>query len=140
MPLPEHLARHRAADLFMDTLPYNAHTTASDALWAGLPILTCQGQGFAGRVASSLLKAVGLDDLITHDLVAYEAKALHLATHPQDLQALRSRLAVSRQTSPLFRADVFARHIEAAYLEAEARYRSGLAPDHIKIAAQDLVY
>lgn len=135
MPLPDHLARHRAADLFIDTLPYNAHTTASDALWAGLPILTCQGQGFAGRVASSLLNAVGLRELVTTDLAAYEAQALYLATHPEDLLAIRSKLAAALPDTPLFQAKIFARHMEAAYLEMAARREAGLPPDHLKIPA-----
>ena len=135
MPLPDHLARHRAADLFIDTLPYNAHTTASDALWAGLPVLTCQGESFAGRVASSLLTAVGLEDLITTRLDDYESRALHLATHPEALTGLRAKLAIARLESPLFKAAVFARHIEAAYLAVEARHRAGLEPDHIAIPA-----
>lgn len=83
MPLPDHLARHRAADLFVDTLPYNAHMTASDALWAGLPVLTCRGETFAGRVAASLLNARGLPELITTSLEAYERMAIDLAAHPE---------------------------------------------------------
>ena len=84
MPLPDHLARHRLADLFLDTLPYNAHTTASDALWAGLPVLTCLGETFAGRVAASLLNAIGLPELITTTSEAYEQMAIDLATHAQN--------------------------------------------------------
>ena len=82
--LEDHLARHRLADLFLDTLPYNAHTTASDALWAGLPVVTCQGNAFAGRVAASLLNAVGLPELVTHNLADYEALALRLADRSGD--------------------------------------------------------
>src|SRR5262249_59982431 len=84
--IENHLARHRLADLFLDTLPYNAHTTASDALWAGLPVVTCQGNAFAGRVGASLLKAVGLAELVTHDLADYEALALRLAHAPAMLR------------------------------------------------------
>ena len=87
--LDEHLARHRLADLFLDTLPYNAHTTASDALWAGLPVLTCRGTTFAGRVAASLLRAIGLPELITESLPAYEALALQLASDPALLAGIR---------------------------------------------------
>ena len=83
MLLPDHLARHRAADLFVDTLPYNAHMTASDALWAGLPVLTCRGETFAGRVAANLLNARGLPELITTSLEAYERMAIDLAAHPE---------------------------------------------------------
>ena len=96
MPLAEHLARHRLADLFLDTLPYNAHTTASDALWAGLPVLTCLGETFASRVAASLLSAVGLPELIAGSAGDYEALALRLATSGSELPALRQRLAANR--------------------------------------------
>jgi protein O-GlcNAc transferase len=96
--LAEHLASHRAADLFLDTLPYNAHSTASDALWAGLPLVTCRGTSFAGRVAASLLHAIGLSELVTHDLAAYEALALRLARDPSLLRRVRERLAKNRTT------------------------------------------
>jgi FkbM family methyltransferase len=115
LPLPEHLARHRLADLFLDTLPYNAHTTASDALWVGLPVLTCVGETFAGRVAGSLLTAIGLPELITRSLADYEALAVRLARQPKRLARLRRRLAANRLTAPLFDSDRFARNIEAAY-------------------------
>jgi protein O-GlcNAc transferase len=93
MKLAEHLARHRVADLFLDTLPYNAHTTASDALWAGLPVITCAGETFASRVAGSLLHAVGLAELVTYSLADYETLALELATKPMMLAGLRTTLA-----------------------------------------------
>jgi protein O-GlcNAc transferase len=105
--LAEHLARHRAADLFLDTLPYNAHSTASDALWAGLPLVTCRGTSFAGRVAASLLHAIRLSELVTHDLAAYEALALQLARDLSLLRRVRERLAENR-TYPLFDTDHFA--------------------------------
>ncbi len=114
-PLAEHLARHRLADLFLDTLPYNAHTTASDALWTGLPLVTCRGSTFAGRVAASLLETAGLTELVTESLEAYEALALDLARDPERLADLRARLAAARATSPLFDADRFARDLEDAY-------------------------
>jgi protein O-GlcNAc transferase len=98
----DHLARLRAADLFVDSLPYNAHTTASDALWAGLPIVTCLGTTFAGRVAASLLTAIGLPELVTHTLADYEALALGLAREPQRLAAIREKLARNRATHALF--------------------------------------
>ena len=101
MTMEDHLARHRLADLFLDTLPYNAHTTASDALWAGLPVLTCLGTTFAGRVASSLLKAVGLPELITDSLQDYEALALKLAREPAALASIKAKLAANRATMPL---------------------------------------
>ena len=109
-PSPEHLARHRLADLFLDTLPYNAHTTASDALWAGLPVLTCAGDTFAGRVAGSLLQAVGLPELVTFSPAAYEALALRLAREPALLQDLRHKLLGNRLTAPLFDIARYTRH------------------------------
>ncbi|MGH6803082.1 MAG: tetratricopeptide repeat protein, partial [Methyloceanibacter sp.] len=113
--LEDHLARHRLADLFLDTLPYNAHTTASDALWAGLPVLTCAGTTFAGRVAGSLLRAVGLPELITSTLEEYEALALKLATGDNLMRQIREKLGRNRLTKPLFDTGRFRRHIEAAY-------------------------
>ncbi|PWC67229.1 hypothetical protein TSH58_18860 [Azospirillum sp. TSH58] len=121
-PLAEHLARHRLADLFLDTLPYNAHTTASDALWAGLPVLTCRGATFAGRVAASLLDTVGLPELVTDTLAAYEALALDLARDPRRLAGLKARLAAARTASPLFDGDRFARDLEAAYRAIRQRF------------------
>jgi protein O-GlcNAc transferase len=114
MPLEDHLARHDVADLFLDTLPVNAHTTASDALWAGLPVLTCRGESFAGRVAASLLHAVGLPELVTSDLEEYEALALKLAREPSLLAGVRTRLARHRDIYPLFNSKRFTRHLEAA--------------------------
>jgi len=115
-PLDAHLARHRRADLFIDSLPYTAHTTASDALWAGLPILTCAGRSFASRVAGSLLHAVGLPELVTHDLASYEARAVALAGAPGELRALRTRLEEGAHRSALFDTDRFCRHLEKSYL------------------------
>jgi predicted O-linked N-acetylglucosamine transferase (SPINDLY family) len=126
--LPEHLARHRLADLFLDTLPYNAHTTASDALWAGLPIVTCKGNTFAGRVAASLLRAVGLPELVTESLVDYEALALRFARDPSALAAIRSKLSQNRETMPLFDAPRFTRHLEAAYVTMYERHQRGQSP------------
>ncbi len=123
-----HLARHRLADLFVDTLPYNAHTTASDALWAGLPVLTCTGDTFPGRVAGSLLRAAGLPELVTADLAAYEALALELATAPRRLAELKQKLARQRTTCSLFDTDRFRRHIEAALVAMVERSRRGEAP------------
>lgn len=125
MPLDEHLARHRHADLFIDTLPCNAHTTASDALWAGLPVLTCTGQSFASRVAASLLNAIDMPELITSTQEEYEAKAIDLATHPDKLRAIKNRLEQNRLTTPLFDTKLFARHIEAAYEAMYDRYQAG---------------
>lgn len=111
----EHLARHRFADLFLDTLPYNAHTTASDALWTGLPVLTCLGKAFPGRVAASLLQAIGLPELVAPTLEAYEGLALRLATDPQRLSTIREKLARNRAVYPLFDTARFCRHIESAF-------------------------
>lgn len=126
--LPEHLARHRLADLFLDTLPYNAHTTTSDALWAGLPVLTCMGQGFAGRVAASLLHAVDLPELVTETAADYEARALALARNPEELAKVRAKLLAQRDSAPLFDTPLFARELEAAYTEMARRHRSGQKP------------
>jgi predicted O-linked N-acetylglucosamine transferase (SPINDLY family) len=114
-PLPEHLARHRLADLFLDTLPYNAHTTASDALWAGCPVLTLAGATFASRVAGSLLRTMGLPELVTTSLADYQAMALRLARSADLLAHLRARLEANRKSSPLFDAGQFARNLEEAY-------------------------
>ena len=120
----DHLARLGTADLFLDTLPYNAHATAADALYAGLPVLTCKGQTFAGRVAASLLHAAGLPELVTHSLDAYEALALRLADEPGMLANLKARLAQNRHTRPLFDTAGFTRHLEAAYVQMWERHRS----------------
>lgn len=130
----DHLARYRLADLFLDMLPYNAHATASDALWAGLPVLTLRGEIFAGRVAASLLSAAGLPELITTVPDAYELMAIELATQPEKLGEIRRKLAANRLTTPLFDTRLFTRHIEAAYLAMIERHRAGLAPDHIVIS------
>lgn len=130
----EHLARHRQADLFLDTLPYNAHTTTSDALWAGLPVLTCLGRAFPGRVAASLLQAVGLPELVTRTPDEYEQQAFELATQPARLRELRVRLAHNRMTRPLFNTARFCRHLESAYTTMWQRYQSGLAPESFAVA------
>jgi predicted O-linked N-acetylglucosamine transferase (SPINDLY family) len=133
MELDDHLARHRQADLFLDTLPYNAHTTASDALWSGLPVLTLAGRSFAGRVAASLLRAVGLPELVADSAAAYEAMAIRLAHDPATLSALRTRLSANRMTTPLFDTQRFTRDLEAAYRLVHARRLRGLAPDHVLV-------
>ena len=126
MPLAEHLARLQSADLFLDTLPINAHTTASDALWSGLPVLTCSGQSFASRVAGSLLHAVGLPELVTSCLADYEALALQLAQSPALLTELRSRLASNKETCSLFKPHRFALDLETAYETMWSQSRQGL--------------
>jgi predicted O-linked N-acetylglucosamine transferase (SPINDLY family) len=126
--LEDHIARHRLADLFLDTLPYNAHTTASDALWAGLPVVTALGSTFPGRVAASALNAIGLPELVTHTLEKYEALALKLATDPGMLADIKAKLAQNRLTHPLFDTDRFRQHIESAYITMWERYQRGEAP------------
>jgi protein O-GlcNAc transferase len=125
IPFADHLARHRQADLFLDTLPYNAHTTANDALWTGLPVLTCLGESFPGRVGASLLSAIGLPELITRSLDEYEAMALRLAQDPGLLASLRAKLARNRASSPLFNTKRSTRHIEAAYKIMWERHQHG---------------
>jgi protein O-GlcNAc transferase len=124
----DHLARLQLADLFLDTLPYNAHATACDALWAGVPVLTCTGEAFAARVAASLLNAVGLPELITANLGEYEALALKLATDRAMLGDLRAKLARNRATAPLFDTDRYCRHLKRAYVAMWERYQRGEAP------------
>jgi predicted O-linked N-acetylglucosamine transferase (SPINDLY family) len=129
----EHLARHRLADIFLDTLPYGAHTTASDSLWAGLPVLTCMGTSFAGRVAASLLHAVGMPELIASSLEDYAALALKLARDPTGLAAVRSKLARHRGTYPLFDTARFTRNFEAVLAAMHARRRNGEPPEHFAL-------
>jgi predicted O-linked N-acetylglucosamine transferase (SPINDLY family) len=133
VPMAEHLARHRLADLFLDTFHYNAHSTASDALWAGLPVVTLMGQGFPARVAASLLNAIGLPELITHSAEDYERLSLELARDPEKLAALKGKLAGLRKTSSLFDTERFTRNLENAYAQAYRRYFEGNAPDHIHV-------
>jgi predicted O-linked N-acetylglucosamine transferase (SPINDLY family) len=123
-----HLARHKLADLFLDTLPYNAHTTASDALWVGVPLLTCMGSSFPGRVAASLLHAVGLPELVTRTFEEYEALALRLAANPSLLAELKARLERNRATCSLFDTERFRRHIESAYITMWERAERGEPP------------
>ena len=133
MPLQDHLARHGVADLFLDTLPYNAHTTASDALWAGLPVLTQIGEAFAGRVAASLLNAVTLPELVTTSRQAYEDLAVEFATNPDKLVSVKHKLTGSQLSAPLFDTKIFTKHIESAYQEMHERHQKGLLPDHIYV-------
>jgi protein O-GlcNAc transferase len=128
VPSAEHLGRHRHADLFLDTLPCNAHTTASDALWAGLPVLTCSGETFAGRVAGSLLMAAGMPELVTASLEEYEQTALALARSPQRLAALRQHLEKNRDASALFDLPKLTGNIEAAYARMWQTWLSGQMP------------
>ena len=136
IPAEEHLARHAHADLFLDSLPYNAHTTASDALWTGVPVITCMGESFASRVAASLLHAVDLPELITTSLDAYEALALELARTPERLGVLRARLRENRLTCALFDTDAFRRHIESAYLSMWSTWQTGKLPSAFNVEVQ----
>ena len=137
MPLADHLARHRCADLFLDTLPYNAHTTASDALWAGLPVITRIGESVASRVAASLLGAVGLSELITTSAEEYEQLAIRLATHPDEMKALKKKLSDNKLSSKLFDTPLYVRGLESAYAAMYERYQAGLEPDHIYIRDEE---
>lgn len=133
MPYAEHLARHRLADLFLDCLPYNAHTTAVDALWTGLPVLTVAGEAFAGRVAASLLTTLGLPDLIASGWQAYADTAVRLASDPAALAALRARVEACRSSSPLFETERFTRDLERAYELMVERARAGLPPEAFSV-------
>ncbi len=130
-----HLARLSLADLVLDTLPYNAHTTASDGLWTGVPIITCRGKAFAGRVAASLLTAIDLPELITEDLASYEALALTLARDNAVRGSVRKKLAANRQTAPLFDANKFRLNIEKAYSTMVDRARRNEAPIGFDVTA-----
>jgi predicted O-linked N-acetylglucosamine transferase (SPINDLY family) len=134
MKPPEHLARTRLADLFLDTLPYNAHTTASDALWMGLPVVTCPGKTFPARVAASLLQAIGLPELVTHSLEEYEALARALARDPARLAALKGKLARNRDTEPMFDTARFTRYLESAYTTMWERHQTGLPPEAFAVS------
>jgi len=133
LPMTEYLARYRIADLFLDTLPYNAGTTASDALGMGLPVLTCMGNSFASRVGASLLNAVNLPELITTTQEQYESLAIQLALQPEKLKIIRDKLINNLPTAPLYDTPLFTRHLESAYLTMYDRYQHGLDPDHIYV-------
>jgi predicted O-linked N-acetylglucosamine transferase (SPINDLY family) len=131
---PEHLARHRLADLFLDTLYYNAHTTAADALWAGLPVLTCLGETFAGRVGASVLTALDLPELITTNLAEYEKRAIHLARAPDELRRLRDKLGENRLVKPLFDTPRFVRNLERAFRTMWQRHAAGQPPETFTVS------
>ena len=133
IPLADHLARHQLADLFLDTSPYNAHTTASDALWAGLPILTLIGDTFAGRVCSSLLMAIDLPDLITESREDYESLAIELATDTLRLSSIKERLKRNRISSPLFQSSLITKQIEKAFQKILQRSLNGAIPENLMI-------
>jgi len=133
MESAEHLARYQNADLFLDTTPCNAHTTASDALWAGLPVLTMAGESFAARVAASLNHAVGLSDLIVENQDDYEALAIKLATSPKIVQEIKSQLKANLITAPLFNTPLFTRNLEDAFMQAYRLHQMDKSPEHIYI-------
>ena len=136
MSQADHLARHQHADLFLDTLPINAHTTASDALWAGLPLVTCPGEAFAARVAASLLCAAGLPELVTANHTDYESLALRLAQEPALLASYKTRLQANRLSCALFDTERTIRNLEAAYRAMHARRQAGLAPQAIDLTCE----
>jgi protein O-GlcNAc transferase len=134
LTIEEHLARQRLADLFLDTFNFNAHTTASDALWVGLPIVTKIGKGFAARVAASLLTSIEVPELITTSEKEYEALALDLATNPEKLLLIKNKLADKRSTAPLFDTETYTKNLEKAYIRAHERYSSGLPSKEFKVS------
>ncbi|HKF96813.1 MAG TPA: hypothetical protein VKB20_01040, partial [Steroidobacteraceae bacterium] len=135
LPFAQYLARYRTADLFLDTLPYNAGTTASDALWAGLPVLSCAGEAFAARMGASLLQAIGLPELITTSRERYEQLAIELGQDRQRLEAIRQKLAAQRHSAPLFDTARFTGHLEDAYRKMYERYHGGLPAEHIEVGS-----
>jgi predicted O-linked N-acetylglucosamine transferase (SPINDLY family) len=134
MPLSEHLSRQREANLFIDTWPYNAHTTASDALWIGLPVLTYMGESFASRVAASLLHAIGLSELATKSQVQYEALAIELALTPRKIKIFREKLLSNRLQAALFDTELFTSHIETAYQSMYEQYQQDMPPKNIIVS------
>ncbi len=135
LPRAEHLARHRLADVFLDTLPFGT-ATAGDALWAGVPVVSCKGNAFAARIGASLLTAAGHYDLIAADLAGYEAQALQLAAEPEWLAARKRRLGEERAAAPLFDIDRFRRHVEAAYVQMIGLLRASTPPQSFAVTAQ----
>jgi predicted O-linked N-acetylglucosamine transferase (SPINDLY family) len=133
MQLPEHLARHQHADLFLDAFPYNGHTTTSDALWAGLPVLTLKGESFVSRVAASLLSAIDLPELITTTIEDYQHQAIQLALNPDRLKEIKIKLKINRETTALFDTLGFTKNLEKVYRKMIERQNSDLLPDHIDL-------
>jgi len=133
LPKTEYLARYQVADLFLDTLPYNAGTTASDALRMGLPVLTCQGNSFVSREASSVMNAINLPELITTTQEQYESLAVELATNPEKLKIVKEKLVDNLPTAPLYDTPLFTKHLESAYLKMYDRHQQELDPDHIYV-------
>ena len=133
MKLEDHLARHKNADLFLDTLPYNAHTTASDSLWAGLPVLTCLGKAFPGRVAASLLRSLDLPELITYSENEYISKAEELALNPEKLTLIKNKLDTNKFSQPLFNTELFCRNLESVFKIIFEKYSLGLETEDIRL-------
>ena len=133
MPVREHLARHHLADLFLDSHPYNAHTTASDALWMGLPVLTYPGRSFASRVASSLLNALDIPELITNSKEEYEQMAIELGKNKNELLKIKNKIEVNKFSKPLFNPKLFTNDLETAFEKIHLRHLDGLEPDHLYI-------
>ena len=131
--LSDHLARHKAADLFIDTIPYNGHSTASDALWSGLPVLTRIGKSFSSRVSASLLNALDLSELITYTEKEYEDLALELANNPNQLKEIKNKLEKNKINKPLFNTKLFANNIESAYVKIYERYLQNLPVSNVEI-------
>jgi predicted O-linked N-acetylglucosamine transferase (SPINDLY family) len=129
----DHLARLALADLFLDTVPYNAHATASDALWAGVPVLTLKGPNFPGRVGASLAQAIGMPEMIAGSLEDYEAHALEFAKNPSLLAAAKSKLARNRATKPLFDTARYTSALESAYRGMWTRWQNGLVPESFRV-------
>ena len=134
LPMSEHLARYKLADLFLDTFIYNAHTTASEALWSGLPVLTKTGKGFAARVATSLLSAINLTELVTETEDEYEKLALKLAVNPNYLKSVKEKLETNRLSSFLFNTNLYTKHLEDGYQQAFQRYFKGKDPKSIHVS------
>jgi predicted O-linked N-acetylglucosamine transferase (SPINDLY family) len=139
-PNAVYLARYRMADLFLDTAFYNAQTTAAEALWAGLPVLTCAGETMASRVASGLLTAAGLEELITGSPQEYEARAYHLATHADELQQIREKISAKRLALSIFDTERQVRNLEAAYQMMWQRHEAGQAPESFHITSHAVTF
>jgi predicted O-linked N-acetylglucosamine transferase (SPINDLY family) len=135
--MAEHLARHRAADVFLDTLPFNAQTTAVDALWAGLPVLTCLGESAIGRTAGSVLTALGLPELVSKDWQEYEEKALRIGLESGYAKSLKDKLERNRKEAPLFDTQRLTRHMERAYEQMHERVQQGLGPQGFGVGSSD---
>ena len=133
LPLDEHLARHKLADLFLDTFPYGAHTSASDSLWSGLPIITKVGDTFASRVAASLLTAIGIDELITTSDEQYINLAIEIANNPKKLDLIKNKLNTNIKTKPLFNTKRFTKNLETGYYLANKRYLENLPAENIEV-------